>query len=780
MIPRLYGLQGYPLAELFSLCLTLAWSNTLTYALVKSRDVSVPACGDNYAWMNNSMTQSPCLVVAYLVEQCTIDPSPLVPPLQPGQSYSPASQSTGELCSCSWAAYNLLSACTVCQGENVLGWEAYSADCGNIASTTTYFPSSLPIPNDTILPYWSTTNPKTWPNATFDVTTAQNISSAGHADVRNPPQSKKVSTAAIIVGLLGFISACILMLPVYLRRRKRGYTRLRPTLHRAEDSSWSQSTYASSGGYSYPPPKFNHGSDRGSYHSAHTQESSFGMLPRDSRMKGLDGYDRGTLAKVLTMLTLFLSILFGAGLIVASENIRSRAAQGKLSGNCNLPSSWIQAALSEKWACITMQSYWVEACRLGLNIVVAIITEASGYVHSVSLTWALCDSRTLEFNANLRLFQPAGSIVSLNGYIFNAIFAISLVVSYVSSSFVFVAIPTNRYSPGVIISYLPLMVLGIAILLQSVLAVFAVAIRNVYTWSSSPLDIAMAAASTGSLTGTPRRCMRSVIDCQNDDTTPIPPSTKQPSPWNCHQDVHLVVYFVWGLIVVGAAWGVFAYNRASFKGSWSFLPSSNSPLVYLSGYSPGLGLEPSLFWMALAVVTAAQAVLTLGLHCCELLVVLTRDEKTWRRASESEEGTKPRNPVLVILTSWQSMTLLIAKPIIHWLFGNAVSLLPIVLGGLVVRPYQVFNFTASLIPLALFITVVAIWGQSGSQPCAYGHIPTLLDLVDEWSPQMYWGDKGAPDGGAVRHAGTSTVRLGPVWNGCLYAGSRRDLRLKTD
>ena len=43
-----------------------------------------------------------------------------------------------------------------------------------------------------------------------------------------------------------------------------------------------------------------------------------------------------------------------------------------------------------------------------------------------------------------------------------------------------------------------------------------------------------------------------------------------------------------------------------------------------------------------------------------------------------------------------------------------------------------------------------------SQPSAYGHLQTLVDLVDEWHPKMYWGHK------KDNHAGTSSTRLRDV------------------
>ncbi|KAJ7700394.1 hypothetical protein B0H17DRAFT_1195797 [Mycena rosella] len=53
-----------------------------------------------------------------------------------------------------------------------------------------------------------------------------------------------------------------------------------------------------------------------------------------------------------------------------------------------------------------------------------------------------------------------------------------------------------------------------------------------------------------------------------------------------------------------------------------------------------------------------------------------------------------------------------------------------------------------------------------SQPAVYGHIQTLVNVVDDWSPVMYWGHK---TGREVCHAGTSPHPLPPVQPKALYA-----------
>jgi hypothetical protein len=70
------------------------------------------------------------------------------------------------------------------------------------------------------------------------------------------------------------------------------------------------------------------------------------------------------------------------------------------------------------------------------------------------------------------------------------------------------------------------------------------------------------------------------------------------------------------------------------------------------------------------------------------------------------------------------------------------------------HPYnvvQIWNLCIALFILACFFTFVALRRPHGPQPAAYGHVQTLANLVDEWSPVMWWGHK--EDGIPYCHAG---------------------------
>ncbi|KAF9466966.1 hypothetical protein BDZ94DRAFT_94189 [Collybia nuda] len=128
-------------------------------------------CQDDLGWMYNLAGMSPCLVSSGVLAAC-YGPSWDIPPLNRSNHYTPPDSTTVNDCSCSWSAYNLLSACTACQGfpESLLSWGLYKLKCPSQLLSNSFFPVtvSLNIP----IPFWAATDPSTWPDQKFKVTTA--------------------------------------------------------------------------------------------------------------------------------------------------------------------------------------------------------------------------------------------------------------------------------------------------------------------------------------------------------------------------------------------------------------------------------------------------------------------------------------------------------------------------------------------------------------------------------------------------------------------------------
>lgn len=193
------------------------------------------ACLGQYTWMQNSKGQSPCLVAAYVNGACASG-TWIVPLLQPGQKYDLPNATTANGCTCSWATYNLLSACTVCQGDAIApavqNWDAYRSQCGNFQSTTLYFPANITFPNSSSIPFWASTNPETWQDAHFNVQAAQSIANEGKPDLNpttNSAQNSKpkssVSIGALIGGIIGGVAVVAFIITsmcFFCRCRQKG------------------------------------------------------------------------------------------------------------------------------------------------------------------------------------------------------------------------------------------------------------------------------------------------------------------------------------------------------------------------------------------------------------------------------------------------------------------------------------------------------------------------------------------------------------------------------
>jgi hypothetical protein len=116
------------------------------------------------------------------------------------------------------------------------------------------------------------------------------------------------------------------------------------------------------------------------------------------------------------------------------------------------------------------------------------------------------------------------------------------------------------------------------------------------------------------------------------------------------------------------------------------------------------------------------------------------------------------------------MILLAFTPMVHWLFGLALPFYGNY--GLAFRPPQIVYLTILLLILAIFITNLSLKRAHGPQPAAYGHLQTLVDLIDEWpasKQKVFWGHKSIDEHNHICHAGTNSKKLPPVMFNHLYS-----------
>jgi hypothetical protein len=411
-----------------------------------------------------------------------------------------------------------------------------------------------------------------------------------------------------------------------------------------------------------------------------------------------------------------------------------------------------------------------------------------GYVHTCSLRWSLQREGKLDFNSNLRLLT-APTHSRPNGVIPNAVYLAGIVLSYGSTSLIFLSLNPElarllgkEYDSadinGVHINATALFTLGGGFLLQAIITNWALAETNIPTWSSNPLDVARACTvdEHDGYRVEPRigRCMMGV-HLAKEDARCSKPRPKQQPMITAHSRVRCILILLWILPILSGIWGggVYAYllkgpKNGVFGRSWSLLPfftggtdsncvtrqCTDGTSVLNVGWSASNGAAGTVG--AVFLIMGFQSVVTLSLHCAELIVNLARDETVYR-ALIGPRGTNGHyNSILAAFTSWRTMFLFALKAGVHWMFGLAINLQFQL--GVNMHPPQIFYFAGFSLAAAIFGLLLSVWCPSGYLPASYGHIQTIADVVDEWADSgcMFWGEKYAGNPG---YTGTSTHRL---------------------
>ncbi|KAF9466968.1 hypothetical protein BDZ94DRAFT_1305831 [Collybia nuda] len=174
------------------------------------------SCSSDFNWARSSVGTSPCLIAAEVLGACSGSDWDL-PSLLDGMDYAPPNLTTANPCFwflySSWSAYNLLSACSACQGyeHRIYDWTAYQLICSPLGLSDVYFPEN--ISSHVLIPYWATLNPSFWPNYRFNVIDARLRASQNLSD--SVPRTANwqsfmiregsSSTAGVVIGVIGVI-----------------------------------------------------------------------------------------------------------------------------------------------------------------------------------------------------------------------------------------------------------------------------------------------------------------------------------------------------------------------------------------------------------------------------------------------------------------------------------------------------------------------------------------------------------------------------------------------
>lgn len=426
---------------------------------------------------------------------------------------------------------------------------------------------------------------------------------------------------------------------------------------------------------------------------------------------------------------------------------------------------------------------------LAINAALTVCTECLGFIHGTTLKWSLFHEGRLQFNANLRLFTSSQTSRPNKGYV-NALYLIALAICYASSGLILVTNNVlydndNALSSEAkrIISAPALLCLGGSLLFMAAICLWSILTTKIPTWSSCPLATLAVAIENGQ-ERRPGRSMMSIHD-KHLPNQPQHPRRKQGSAYAACKQVRSVIICLALTFLILIIWSVAVYVRApdSYPAmpGWNIVVEASTPDAVFSLTDPNvavnttttnLGLLCGVFFTA-----ALQAVITVGMHCAELITTLSRDETIWRKLSSPKGASITEDhrssTFHISIGSWQSMVLMVAKPIIHWQYGMGVA---------VDYAARVHIFVPQMVYLTMmwacflaFVISVSFKRPKGMLPATYGHLVTMRDLVDEWSVgdggegRIFWGDKKVEGMSAVRMAGTADYALPVVKGDAVYA-----------
>ena len=463
-----------------------------------------------------------------------------------------------------------------------------------------------------------------------------------------------------------------------------------------------------------------------------------------------------------------------------------------------------------------------EALSFIVNIILTQCLEGLAYVHSISLRWALLKENRLVFNTNIRL-TTSSSISRPNSWYINSISAMLLILCYGATS----TLVMPRFNLDMGTSYeshlnvIALLALGLALFGQTLLAVWCYYdnLRDIPSWSSNPLNTTITMMNQQSVQHREGRCIDSVQARDTSEARPMLPHTKQPSQWQISTSARHAMIFIWALTGLSIVWfltivlvarsnmigtinEVQPQASSTWPSTWHFSlawnPSANlivgiiSMTTYFNAvffsldYIEQMSFVPALI-VSLLFVCVIQGLQTLGLHCAELIVNLSRDEDVWRDLDAQGYPGRTNNvlatpPFLAALMSWKYGMLLIFKSLLHWLLGQSTQSSFTSTSGaervwFTMNYARLFVYVICATAFASALMFLTLKKPKGPQPATYGHIQTLADVIDDWTldknGQFWWGDKGCRE--EVRHAGMSSRKedLGLIHMNARYAGEVR-------
>ncbi|EIW81688.1 hypothetical protein CONPUDRAFT_152606 [Coniophora puteana RWD-64-598 SS2] len=372
---------------------------------------------------------------------------------------------------------------------------------------------------------------------------------------------------------------------------------------------------------------------------------------------------------------------------------------------------------------LNLSPRWSEATNLFLSIVVTVCTEAVGYVHGIALRSSLIEERRLYFNTNARLFTATRRRrwAGPNGVPCNILMMVLLIMSFASATTTF-----QPSSPFLVVSVAPMITLGVCLVLQVSIAMFALRTTRILTWNTTALGTLLVLSHCSRVRHFSGHSMCSVTHIGH-NPHPQYPSSRQPTVWQARKDVRAVIFLI---------------------------PFEDVPVTRIYP----LPSSPSAAWLALfGLLFAVQGFLAVTLHQAGVVASSMWDEQVWRSAG-GRKGTAMEPNILAPIVAPINLILMLSKPALHFMMSRANSI-TIVSSDSTSSSRRIaiyFNgdqytiLATIILLLTLLLNYLMLRPPRGPQPAAYGHFQTLANLIDVWpadgQDSMYWGHKGDHQG----------------------------------
>lgn len=360
----------------------------------------------------------------------------------------------------------------------------------------------------------------------------------------------------------------------------------------------------------------------------------------------------------------------------------------------------------------------------------------------------------------MRLYTCEKYPIASNGLLGNFIYMGALILAYSSSAFMValtIAYPdgateeTPKQGGVIVLRATFLILMGSSLLAKVLIAALGWAQTPVPTWNSSSLAVVPAMLSEGLIKHHPGHCLADVGSSGYGESSTYRTSMRDA------RDQEFWKFFQGLFPMIGLFPLIFAIQGSTSTKSYS--TEKAGPLV---GY------------------TIVQSLLNVWLHTLECAPMMATDESTWRSATTAK-GARASYGLLGAPGNIPQVLHMVLVPVMSWAFSRVYS--DNGLGTITVHLYLCFAFMgAALVVGMLFAFGVTdfLSQPKGYQPAAFGHIQTLANLVDDWTPlekegadlklgrkalaylhlrrpktgALYWGHKSG-NHGEICHAGTA-------------------------